>query len=46
MQEGWTVESGESNSKFEDSNLDEPFFEYDEEAQCPVEITEIESKIS
>lgn len=43
--DGWCCESSESKKKFEDFCLDEDFCDYDDEANCPVGISEIETKI-
>lgn len=45
QQDGWSCESSESRKKFEDLCLDEDFFDYDDEANCPIGISEIETKI-
>ncbi|XP_071516987.1 CXXC motif containing zinc binding protein isoform X2 [Panulirus ornatus] len=42
---GWQCEGVDSKTRFTDLNLDEEWCEYDEEANCPVGISELEHKI-
>ena len=44
-QEGWKVASSESSRVFEDASLDDDFCDYDETANCPVGVTELQFSI-
>jgi len=43
--EGWKVASSESSHVFEEASLDDDFCDYDENANCPVGVTELQFSI-